>query len=198
MLGLCSCYFPVASAAGSSGDVQTSCAAADVEAERYSSWYGGVIINDEAAAVVEADDAAMDEAEVCLARKQEHYHMAADDSDPGSIDPDVYEYAFNGGVMGYHDTAQELELSVEYPDGTEEPDEGLHLDGGEDPDGDRLNWNRTSESGPAVWLSSAVDLEPSTPSPTAVERDTSEMLDFLAAQPQRDQLQADPEPPRRQ
>ena len=64
---------------------------------------------------MEADDAAMDEAEVCLARKQEHYHMAADDSDPGSIDAEVYEYAYNGGVMGYHDTAQELELSVEYP-----------------------------------------------------------------------------------
>ena len=121
--------------------------------------------------------------------------MAADDSDPGSIDAEVYEYAYNGGVMGYHDTAQELELSVEYPDGTEGPDEGLHLDGGEDPDGDRWNWNRTGELDPAVWLSSAVDLEPTTPSPTAVERETSEMLDFLTAQPQPDQLQADPEPP---
>ena len=36
-----------------------------------------------------------------------------------SIDAEVYEYAYDGGVMGYHDTAQELELSVEYPDATD-------------------------------------------------------------------------------
>ena len=97
--------------------------------------------------------------------------------------------------MKDRDTAQEEELSVEYPDGcTEEPVEGRHLDGGEDPGGGRLSWSTTSVSGPQVQLS-YVDLEPTTPSPAAVDSDGCVLLDYLTAQPQRDQREADPELP---
>jgi len=40
-----------------------------------------------------------------------------------------------------------------------------------------------------------VDLEPTTPSPAAVDSDGSVLLDYLTAQPQRDQREADPELP---
>ena len=40
-----------------------------------------------------------------------------------------------------------------------------------------------------------MDLEPSTPSPAAVDTDESVLLDYLTAQPQRDQREADPELP---
>ena len=80
---------------GSSGDVEV----ADVTEE----------------AVVEADPAAMAEAVAYVAPRHETYHMPADDSSDGGIDAAVYEYQFNGGVMGYMSHAEALE----------EPTEGL-------------------------------------------------------------------------
>ena len=73
--------------------------------------------------------------------------MARDDSsDGGIVDEKVYEYEYNGGVMGYMSHAEALE----------EPTEGFDSEEGENPDGDRWNWN-------ARWV-----MDPATGRPMAV------------------------------
>jgi hypothetical protein len=132
-----------------------------------------------------------------VAERQDSYDMARDDnsSDGGIVDEKVlglYEYEYNGGVMGYMSHAESVE----------EPAEGFDSEEGENPDGDRWNWNARWVMDPATGRPMAVgqgardtdvDIAPTTPTPTGIERETSDML--LTALPQPDQLQADPEPP---